>query len=100
MAKFVYKMQNILNIKMRLETQAKTEFSQASARLDEEEDKLRSLILRRRIACGNRTAIVEHEATTSKISDEQLFYCNQRGLSTEDAVGLIVGGFAKEVMAK
>ena len=48
MAKFVYKMQNILNIKMRLETQAKTEFSQASARLDEEEDKLRSLILRRR----------------------------------------------------
>ena len=42
MAKFVYKMQNILNIKMRLETQAKTEFSQASARLDEEEDKLRS----------------------------------------------------------
>ena len=52
------------------------------------------------IVCGNRTAIVEHEATTSKISDEQLFYCNQRGLSTEDAVGLIVGGFAKEVMAK
>ncbi len=52
------------------------------------------------IACANRTAIVEHEATTSKISDEQLFYCNQRGLSTEDAVGLIVGGFAKEVMAK
>lgn len=48
MAKFVYKMQNILNIKMRLETQAKTEFSQASARLDEEEDKFRSLILRRR----------------------------------------------------
>ena len=52
------------------------------------------------IACSNRTAIVEHEATTSKISDEQLFYCNQRGLSTEDAVGLIVNGFAKEVMAK
>ena len=38
----------------------------------------------------NRTAVVEHEATTSKISDDQLFYCNQRGLSTEDAVGLIV----------
>ena len=52
------------------------------------------------IACSNRTAIVEHEATTSKISDEQLFYCNQRGLSTEYAVGLIVNGFAKEVMAK
>ena len=52
------------------------------------------------IACSNRTAIVEHEATTSKISDEQLFYCNQRGLSTEDAVGLIVNGFAKEVRAK
>ena len=52
------------------------------------------------IACSNRTAIVEHEATTSKISDEQLFYCNQRGLSTEDAVGLIVNGFAKEVKAK
>ena len=52
------------------------------------------------IACSNRTAIVEHEATTSKISDEQLFYCNQRGLSTEVAVGLIVNGFAKEVMAK
>ena len=48
----------------------------------------------------NETAIVEHEATTSKISEEQLFYCNQRGLSTEDAVGLIVNGFAKEVMAK
>jgi len=53
-----------------------------------------------KIDCGNRTAIVEHEATTSKISDEQLFYCSQRGLSAEDAVGLIVGGFAKEVMAK
>ena len=48
MAKFVYKMQNILNIKMRLETQAKTEFSQASAKLDEEEGKLRELVLRRK----------------------------------------------------
>lgn len=45
----------------------------------------------------NRTAVVEHEATTSKISDDQLFYCNQRGLSTEDAVGLIVNGYAREV---
>ena len=48
----------------------------------------------------NPTAVVEHEATTSKISEEQLFYCNQRGLSTEDAVGLIVNGYAKEVLAK
>ena len=48
----------------------------------------------------NRTAVVEHEATTSKISDDQLFYCNQRGLSTEDAVGLLVNGYAREVLAK
>lgn len=48
----------------------------------------------------NPTAIVEHEATTSKISADQLFYCNQRGISTEEAVGLIVNGYAKEVMAK
>ena len=48
----------------------------------------------------NRTAIVEHEATTSKISAEQLFYCNQRGIPTEEAVGLIVNGYAKEVMNK
>ncbi|MFR9649502.1 MAG: Fe-S cluster assembly protein SufB [Rikenellaceae bacterium] len=48
----------------------------------------------------NRSAIVEHEATTSKISDEQLFYCNQRGISTEEAVGLIVNGYAKEVLSK
>ena len=48
----------------------------------------------------NRSAVVEHEATTSKISDDQLFYCSQRGLSTEDAVGLIVNGYAKEVLAK
>ena len=46
----------------------------------------------------NKTAILEHEATTSKISDEQLFYCRQRGISEEDAVGLIVNGFCKEVM--
>ena len=48
----------------------------------------------------NPTGVVEHEATTSKISDDQLFYCNQRGLSTEDAVGLIVNGYAREVLAK
>ena len=48
----------------------------------------------------NPTAIVEHEATTSKISADQLFYCNQRGIPSEEAVGLIVNGYAKEVMAK
>lgn len=48
----------------------------------------------------NASAVVEHEATTSKISEEQLFYCNQRGLSTEDAVGLIVNGYAREVLNK
>ena len=48
----------------------------------------------------NDTAIVEHEATTSKISEEQLFYCNQRGIPTEEAIGLIVNGYAKEVMNK
>lgn len=48
----------------------------------------------------NQTAIVEHEASTSKINEDQLFYCNQRGISTEDAVGLIVNGFAKEVFNK
>lgn len=48
----------------------------------------------------NETAIVEHEATTSKISEDQVFYCNQRGISTEDAIGLIVNGYAKEVLNK
>ncbi|MBQ2025531.1 MAG: Fe-S cluster assembly protein SufB [Paludibacteraceae bacterium] len=48
----------------------------------------------------NPTAVLEHEASTSKINEEQLFYCNQRGISTEDAVGLIVNGFAKEVLNK
>ena len=48
----------------------------------------------------NDTAIVEHEATTSKISEDQLFYCNQRGIPTEDAVGLIVNGYAKDVLNK
>lgn len=53
-----------------------------------------------RIDSRNSTAVLEHEATTSKISEEQLFYCNQRGLATEEAVGLIVNGYAKEVLAK
>ncbi len=48
----------------------------------------------------NPTAVFEHEATTSKISEEQLFYCNQRGIPTEQAVGLIVGGYAREVLQK
>ncbi|MCB8963584.1 MAG: Fe-S cluster assembly protein SufB [Bacteroidales bacterium] len=48
----------------------------------------------------NPSAIVEHEATTSKIGEDQIFYCNQRGLSTEDAVGLIINGYAKEVLNK
>lgn len=46
----------------------------------------------------NPTSIIEHEATTSKISEDQLFYCNQRGIPTEEAVGLIINGYAKEVM--
>ena len=49
---------------------------------------------------NNDTAIVEHEATTSKISEDQIFYCNQRGIDTETAVGLIVNGYAKEVLNK
>ena len=48
----------------------------------------------------NPSAVVEHEATTSKISDEQLFYCTQRGLTAEDAVGLIVNGYAQEVLSR
>jgi Fe-S cluster assembly protein SufB len=47
---------------------------------------------------SNSTAKVEHEATTSKIGEDQIFYCNQRGISTEDAVGLIVNGYVKEVI--
>ncbi len=46
---------------------------------------------------NNKTARVEHEATTSKVGEDQIFYCNQRGISTEDAVGLIVNGYCKEV---
>ena len=49
---------------------------------------------------SNPTAIVEHEATTSKISEDQLFYCNQRGIGPEEAVGLIVNGYAREVLSK
>jgi Fe-S cluster assembly protein SufB len=52
------------------------------------------------IEVGNKSAIVEHEATTSKIAEDQLFYCNQRGISTENAVGLIVNGYAREVLNK
>ena len=48
----------------------------------------------------NNTATVEHEATTSKINEDQLYYCNQRGISTEEAVGLIVNGYAKDVINK
>lgn len=49
---------------------------------------------------SNPTATVEHEATTSKINEDQLFYCQQRGIGVEDAVGLIINGYAKEVMDK
>ncbi len=52
------------------------------------------------IEVDNQTAIVEHEATTSKIGEDQIFYCNQRGISTEDAIGLIVNGYAREVLNK
>jgi Fe-S cluster assembly protein SufB len=52
------------------------------------------------ITTENQSAIVEHEATTSKISEDQMFYCNQRGIDTESAIGLIVNGYAKEVLSK
>ncbi len=52
------------------------------------------------IETDNRNAIVEHEATTSKISEDQIFYCNQRGIDTEDAIGMIVNGYAKEILNK
>lgn len=48
----------------------------------------------------NETAIIEHEATTSKIGEDQIFYCNQRGIDTESAIGLIINGYAKEVLNK
>ena len=52
------------------------------------------------IEVGNSSSIVEHEATTSKISEDQLFYCLQRGIELENAIGLIVNGYAKEVLSK
>ncbi len=52
------------------------------------------------VECGNDSSILEHEATTSKISEDQLFYCNQRGIPTEKAIGLIVNGYAKDVLNK
>ena len=52
------------------------------------------------IEIKNPTAHMEHEATTSKIGEDQLFYCNSRGIPTEDAVGIIVNGFCKEVFSE
>jgi Fe-S cluster assembly protein SufB len=52
------------------------------------------------IDCNNKSSVLEHEATTSKISDEQLFYCQQRGIDKEAAISLIVNGYAKEVLNK
>jgi Fe-S cluster assembly protein SufB len=52
------------------------------------------------IETDNKSAIVEHEATTSKIGEDQIFYCNQRGIDTETAVGMIVNGYAREVLNK
>ncbi|NJX16947.1 SufD family Fe-S cluster assembly protein, partial [Tamlana crocina] len=52
------------------------------------------------IEAKNKTARVEHEATTSKIGEDQIFYCNQRGIDTEKAIALIVNGFSKEVLNK
>ncbi len=50
------------------------------------------------IEAKNSSAVFEHEATTSKISDEMLFYCRQRGLSAEEAVALVVNGFVRDVL--
>ena len=50
------------------------------------------------IESKNKSAQIEHEATTSKIGEDQLFYCNQRGIDTEKAIALIVNGFSKEVL--
>jgi len=52
------------------------------------------------VQCGNESSILEHEATTSKISEDQLFYCQQRGIGVEKAVSLIVNGYAKDVLNK
>ena len=50
------------------------------------------------IEAQHPTAQIEHEATTSKIGEDQLFYCNQRGIGTEEAIALIVNGYCKEVL--
>ena len=50
------------------------------------------------IEVNNKTATLEHEASTSKIGEDQLFYCNQRGIPTDVAIGLIVNGFCREVL--
>ena len=52
------------------------------------------------IEAKNNSAQIEHEATTSKIGEDQIFYCNQRGIDTEKAIALIVNGFSKEVLNK
>ncbi len=52
------------------------------------------------IEIHNQTAKVEHEATTSKVGEDQLFYCQQRGISEQDAINLIVNGYCKEILAK
>ena len=52
------------------------------------------------IEANNKSAVIEHEATTSKIGEDQIFYCNQRGINTETAVGMIVNGYAREVLNK
>ncbi len=52
------------------------------------------------IEVGNKSSVVEHEATTSKIGEDQIFYCNQRGIDTETAVGIIINGYAREVLNK
>ncbi len=52
------------------------------------------------IEAGNKSSVIEHEATTSKISEDQLFYCLQRGIDMESAIGLIVNGYAKDVLSK
>lgn len=52
------------------------------------------------VEASNKSSVVEHEATTSKIGEDQIFYCNQRGIDTETAVGMIINGYAKEVLNK
>ncbi|HTB07226.1 MAG TPA: SufD family Fe-S cluster assembly protein, partial [Bacteroidia bacterium] len=52
------------------------------------------------IEVNDKSAMVEHEATTSKIGEDQIFYCNQRGIDTEKAIGLIVNGYCREVLNK